>query len=427
MYELSSQIATIKTSHRFIALVLLLSMLGCSSGIDTITTTRNVAYDWESSPLHPAYCVYHTSQDSSRLYLKIHSSELLYARKSPESAFESRLDCEIAIRKNSGEGLAFVDSLVFTIRDSNPEQNSRVILKEFSFYLDTGIYVFDVRLSDRNRRVGVAETLKVRKTVTGSREDFLIFTDDRPLPLMRNHLDAGSSVQIKSARFPAQVQVLTWRPEVGLPPPPYTEARFSLPEIPSKTGKVVSIGENLSTDEEGLMSVADLDGRLLFNLLLTSPHFPNVETLDLMIKTLRYISGRREYERLESSNNQKKELDSFWLDCGGSKDRTRDLIRIYYRRVQEANYYFSTYTEGWKTDRGLMHIIFGSPNRIKRDPYGEQWIYGEENNINSMNFRFEHVENPLSENVYVLERNPLYRTDWDRAVTAWRNGRVFQE
>lgn len=405
----------------------LFSLLYCSSGANTINTTRNVAYDWESTPLHPEYFVYHTSRDSSKLYLKIHSSELLYARKSPEAPFEARLNCEIAVRRNNGSALVFADSLTFTIRDSNPEQDARIILKEFDFSLDTGLYVFEVRLSDRNRRVGIAEDLDVRKTLKGSREDFLIFTEDRPLPLMRNHADSGSKVRVESDRFPGQLQILLWDPEVSLPPPPYTEARISAPEIPAQTGQVVNTGEAFATSNEGLMSVADLDGRLLFNVLITAPNFPNVETLDMMIKSLRYISGRREFERMESGNNRKKELDSFWLDCGGSKDRTRDLIRIYYRRVQEANYYFSSYTEGWKTDRGLMHIIFGSPNRIKRDPFGEQWIYGEENNINSMSFRFDRSASVLSDNHYVLERNPLYRTDWDRAVTAWRNGRVFQE
>ena len=31
--------------------------------------------------------------------------------------------------------------------------------------------------------------------------------------------------------------------------------------------------------------------------------------------------------------------------------------------------------EGWRTDRGLVHIIFGTPNSIYKNDDTETWIY----------------------------------------------------
>lgn len=408
----------------------LMSMLlaSCALQRDSSVDTRNVAYDWESVPMHPEYFVHHLSADSSELYVKLNSSELLYARRSPEAPFTARLDCEVAIHKWQDGQFVLHDSLVMQMEDTNPQQKERIVMDSKRFELDDdAVYRFDVLLIDRNRRSGLEQELEVFKTPEGSREDFLFFLDERRLPLMLDMVPANAELRVECPRCAAEVPLVRWKPDLNLPPPPYTEARITLPEAPEGKSERFAISNSLSTGEEGLLSFGNGDGKLIFSLLVADGGFPNVETLKAMVVSLRYISGRREYERLETANNVKKELDSFWLDCGGTKDRTRELIRIYYRRVQEANYYFSSLTEGWRTDRGLMHIIFGNPSRVKRDKDGETWIYGEENNINSMSFRFVRVGNPYSRNHYVLERNPLYRTDWDRAVTAWRNGRVFQE
>ena len=36
----------------------------------------------------------------------------------------------------------------------------------------------------------------------------------------------------------------------------------------------------------------------------------------------------------------------------------------YYRRVRFANEEFTQYKDGWKTDRGMIYILFGPPNQV---------------------------------------------------------------
>jgi hypothetical protein len=93
--------------------------------------------------------------------------------------------------------------------------------------------------------------------------------------------------------------------------------------------------------------------------------------------------------------------------------------------VQDANYYFTSYLEGWKTDRGMVYLIYGSPNVIYRTLNSETWIYGEENNVNSLSYSFTKVNNPFTNNDYTLERSVVYKQSWITAVDIWRQGRTY--
>ena len=57
----------------------------------------------------------------------------------------------------------------------------------------------------------------------------------------------------------------------------------------------------------------------------------------------------------------------------------------YYSRVEYANKNFSHYQAGWKTDMGMVFILFGSPNNVERHPFDidskpyEIWSYYDYN------------------------------------------------
>ncbi|MPN51542.1 hypothetical protein SDC9_199190 [bioreactor metagenome] len=85
-----------------------------------------------------------------------------------------------------------------------------------------------------------------------------------------------------------------------------------------------------------------------------------------------------------------------------------------------ANRLFTSYTEGWQTDRGMIYIVFGPPNIVYRSDDTESWIYGEENNFFSITFTFNKVKNIFCDNDYILQRAPVYKDNWFRAVDIWR-------
>ena len=94
--------------------------------------------------------------------------------------------------------------------------------------------------------------------------------------------------------------------------------------------------------------------------------------------------------------------------------------------MENSNRHFSALVEGWRTDRGLVHIIFGTPTTIYKSETNETWIYGEENNLMSLTFTFVKRKSVFSDNDLVLERDPMLKGAWYRNVESWRNGRVYQ-
>mgnify|MGYP001211515781 CR=1 FL=1 len=164
--------------------------------------------------------------------------------------------------------------------------------------------------------------------------------------------------------------------------------------------------------------------RVAHRIVGTTEDHPLVRDLQLMIQSSRYITSRKEFERMVNASDPKAALDAFWLSCGNEKEASATLIATYYGRVEEANRYFSGVHPGWRTDRGMVHIVFGVPNKVRRGSDSEWWIYGEEGSANALVFRFLHVEHPWDSEFYVLSRSIQFRSPWDRMVTNWRNGRI---
>ena len=90
--------------------------------------------------------------------------------------------------------------------------------------------------------------------------------------------------------------------------------------------------------------------------------------------------------------------------------RARAMIHKYYSRVVDANNYFTSYHEGWKTDRGLIYIVYGPPKIVYRGKDIEEWLYGEKGNNNSIRLQFD----------YSLVKSPSYKEKWYNIVNTWR-------
>lgn len=157
-----------------------------------------------------------------------------------------------------------------------------------------------------------------------------------------------------------------------------------------------------------------------FTVFRMHDDYPRVTTPRRMIESTRYICTQQEFETLMKSASPKASLDSFWISVAGNADRAVEMIREYYSRVEQANRLFFSYCEGWKTDRGMIYIIFGPPTSVYRSDTEEMWIYGETNNFRSLQFEFLKVNNPFTVNDFILHRQENYKSYWYNAIERWR-------
>ena len=115
----------------------------------------------------------------------------------------------------------------------------------------------------------------------------------------------------------------------------------------------------------------------------------SIRDLDVAIDQLQYIAKDNELSRIkegETAEERQKRFIDFWKTRDPNPNTPRnEKMEEYYSRVDYANKHFKHYLEGWKTDMGMVFIIFGSPNNVERHPFDidskpyEVWSYYELN------------------------------------------------
>lgn len=150
-------------------------------------------------------------------------------------------------------------------------------------------------------------------------------------------------------------------------------------------------------------------------LFKTPPYFPSLRKIHELIPPMKYITTEAEYRTLKRSNKPKRTFDEFWINTYGTKFRARNAIRKYFKSVEYANQYFTNIKEGWKTDRGLLLIIYGTPMELYRTDLGETWVYEDE--------EFEFIKvSTLFGPIYALKKDKKYEKDWYKTVGDIRRG-----
>ena len=112
-------------------------------------------------------------------------------------------------------------------------------------------------------------------------------------------------------------------------------------------------------------------------LLVVPNSFPGQRTAPEVIEPLLYLTTATERRALLKAPDPKRAIDHFWLDAtGGDQARARTKIRDYYGHVTAANELFTEHKAGWLTDRGLLYVVLGPPQSVRRLPDGtERWRY----------------------------------------------------
>jgi GWxTD domain-containing protein len=250
--------------------------------------------------------------------------------------------------------------------------------------------------------------------------------DSNGLPLIKNNI-SGEEFFYLECRQPDihRLFVRYYKIKYPIAAPPFSLSKEEELSFQADSVFMIDLHEMqtkpLSLSRQGIYHFqTDTAKREGFTLICFYNGFPNIYSAEQMLPPLRYITTKNEFNDMMMVKNTKLAIDQFWLDKAGDPERAKELIRIYYNRVQDANLFFSSYMEGWKTDRGMSYIVFGVPYAVYRSPQNETWVYGEDRNILSMTLVFSKVNNPFSDNDYTLERSGDYKDIWYSAVDAWR-------
>lgn len=432
-------------------MVLLLTMLfqGCQT-TSTLGTDAQRPYQWEDLPHHPSYAWHRHRSDSATVLVRLAAHEPLHLRENRDLPFRHALQLTLLIQPielPGGDTLDLADrnTQVDFRWEGEADPDLGHLNARFAFPLSPGRYRITHTLIDLHRGAQVTGALLMDAWMPDAPVRTFAFNTNTGEPAWDMQLPAGEEVGLL---IPPDLSTLAWA-HAALPPvdtfpsAPFLDRTPALIEFPEAGAARVPVpaerqgvqlppgnwsGWGLLTwrAEPGVhrWSPHDVDRPREVILPARRAHFPMMRDVEEMIRATRYIATRDEYRAMREARDPKKGLDAFWLQFAGSAEEARVLIRTYYGRVHEANVHFSGVREGWLTDRGMVYIVFGHPDRTRRDRYGETWIYGEEGDVNALIFRFSKRSAGDDFNVYELERYPGFRSPWEAMVSSWRRGKI---
>jgi GWxTD domain-containing protein len=193
--------------------------------------------------------------------------------------------------------------------------------------------------------------------------------------------------------------------------------------------KIVKLDEAITFDQEGnYFLTQDSENPVdALGFVVLNDRFPRLTQPEDLIQPLIYMSTPKEIENLRNNVNNKEALDLYFLNLsGGDQKLAKNIISSYYKRVSMANTLFSNYKEGWKTDKGMVYIIMGPPDRVQKNRQKEIWQYTQNQNNSDIIFTFQKKNNKYITDHYELVRYPEYASFWYPYVELWRKGSILE-
>ena len=412
------------TYKQFIIIISL--FIGINTNAQQRFNKQNFAemYNTNGIDLHPKFQVYHNNDSTSTLFYEIDNSELKYIM-AKDSTYSSKAIIHYQLYYNY-KAKELVDSGSFVYNDN---QNYGLNNSSYGFInikIKKGYkYLLYIKYTDINRDYWIKKLIDIDKTNNDSRQNYYLKADDG-LPFLRNYINMNERFTLLSEQNSENIiNVRVFKPNISIPRPPMVEDKNRVEGLRADTLYKLSMnnGESgaLEINDQGFYHFytegSSAGGYTVFKF---TSDYPYITTAMQMIMPLRYISSGSEFKALYNAKNKKKAVNDFWIKLSGDEHRAKNMIKLFYNRVQNANINFAADREGWMTDRGMIFIIYGAPDVVYRDSGMETWQYGNYKNNKAMTFNFYKVKNPFSNSYYVMQRDESYRISWIKAIEVWR-------
>ncbi len=426
-------IRKINISPSLLLIVLVMGMFSCRAPQTIQRMDRNMAdiYNPSRSSLHPDFNIHHINDSSTVVYLRIYPAELLFNQANETGDYLAYMTIRFYLFEvgNNNNFKAVNDSASIT-KVLNRREVRNSYFSALPLKAKNGKrYTVRIDVEDENRGTETRNYLVVDKRHPMNDQNFRVLSVNTGYPLFTRNFTGDEKFRISFNRMGYDsIYVDYYDMDRTLPRPIFSSA----PDIPLQeypdSAWVLPYSDTMQYSlhlpgiykfkmEKGLDK-----GLSLFNF---GKSFPRSKTTDDLLAPLVYLTSSAEFRDLRMEPNRKLAIDNFWLEAAGNMDDARELIRVYYNRVLYSNLYFSSFKEGWKTDRGMIYMIFGPPDILEKFPDQEKWTYLTSRSRSPVEFLFNRRENRFSNNNYVLDRKSSSTSLWAEAVNSWREGEIY--
>lgn len=402
----------------------MLTLMNCATTQPLSISKLNVAsvYNPASSNIFPEYTAYHQNDSISTIAIRLDTRQLTFINSG-----KALLKIEYTLYK-SLENNIIADSSTYNYEVEKKEDMPYLTLNVNVKTPDSLLYICEVLLTDKVKKRPRQLFIELDRRTKTNCQNYMLISPEYNDTYYRNYFYDDEKIKLTTTTLNAKHLIVgRYNYEFPMPPPPYSTKTYRMSMPKPDTTFLVKNFSSYTFEQTAPMFFFRTDsfhkqGIATFKY---HDHFPNVKTAYQLIRPLRYMATAKEYRKLEMAPVKKEALDEFWLRAGGSASKARELIKVYYNRVIFANVYFTSFTEGWRTDRGMIYIIFGPPKQVFKYDNKEKWSYGEVRGMRSLDFTFYHVDNSFATNHYVMERSEKYTSVWIDALGSWRRGKIY--
>jgi GWxTD domain-containing protein len=333
---------------------------------------------------------------------------LLQVRDTSQSASNFELSWELRNSLNDKEGTQIADTI------QQIESNRRILQGSIVVNVSENVKYIVARVtSTANQRqyyYYVALEPKYPETT-------VLTVGDKPLT--ERFIRTGNPISIKHE---GRYFVARYDDNFPTAPLAFSEALGRVPkQMRIDSSFTVNGMEEFSLPSRGLYLIQKDTTSAEGIALRAEEDYPRYSKLRSLAAPLIYICTNQEFEKIREANGEKKAFDKVILGITKDADRAKRLIRAYFKRIELANEFFTSYKEGWKTDRGMIYIIFGPPDEVFRFTDREVWNY--KNPEYKVDFNFVRSPSLFDPQNYVLIREKKYKETWYEVIDLWRNAR----
>lgn len=418
---------------KYIGLILIL-LSGCvpAGEVQRNTSVEASMYNPSEYSLNAEYQLFHLSDDMTSLYIRLFPGELLFNQANDEGEYRAmvRIDYIIYELNDKGEYIQTYDSSAFIVKLGRADQENSAYFTSKVLKIDSGSrYMIRLIAKDMQRGTTGMRHLFIEKKNILSAQNYSIVSARSGYPRFNNYLKQGEIFRIRYRELGYDsIYMDFYRTVHEYPKPPVTLTSMTdFLKEPDQT-LVLPYSDTMiyTLSDVGTyhfrMDNATSEGITLHNF---GEDFPQVKSEEDLAGPLFYVATLTEYKKIKNASNLKLAVDDFWLQRNPSTDRARELIRVYYSRVLYANLYFTAEREGWKTDQGMVFILFGPPDRMQDSGREQRWYYISRKQNKVIEFIFDRDPGAFSNNVLVWRKNIESMQYWSTAVSSWRSGKVF--
>lgn len=283
-------------------------------------------------------------------------------------------------------------------------------------------------ITETNSGTKARNDLAVRFKSTKLSDRFSLLDEGGTRPQLRNYTTVGQTVVIGDVAGTRKTLFgFRYKHEFDAASSPMnTAARPAPKSLTIDSTLTITTGQPFTLPKEGLYyfmeDTTDASG---IGVVVADKRFPKLTRPEKLIKPVLYMSTSTEISELSQAQDTKKAFDRYWLSLmSGNEEVARKTLKAYFDRVEEANRLFTTYKEGWKTDKGMIYIVLGAPDRVQRNREREVWVYNRRASVSEINFTFTKKPNQFVEDHYELVRYIEYQPIWYPIVEAWRTGAI---